>query len=264
MGASAAGFEQACQFLGERGGQPPEDLQTVRGTMIRRAPGLVGALARGAEQQACAHGVRSAIPHGRGAALDGLADAVPAEQHDIIVQASVQASVQAISQAVAQGIAQSDANALPKHPANGGRLRRSGAGVENGEDFTHGFAEGVFLVPAREGFGRAVHQRDLAALLRNDNGFIDAAHGSGQALSAIDQLALAPVVVEGDLDGRAQGAVVKRFQDIAGGRGAFGALQDSGIGVRRKVHHRDLELIIQGARHVDTIQGAFQFDIHQD
>src|ERR1019366_4386388 len=245
VGASAAGFQQAAEFLSDGGGQAAEDLQTVRGTMIRRSPGLVGgALARGTEQQAYAHGVRIAIPHGRDAALDGLTGALPAEQQNVVPQA--------------------DGDAFPKHSANGGGLRRSGPGIENGEDFTDRFAESLFLLPTREGLGYAVHQRDLPALLGDDYAFIDTADGGGHTLSAVDQLAFAPVAVEGELDGGAQGAVVKRFQDITGGRGLLGALQDFGIGVGGEVNHGDLELVVQRAGHIDTIQNALQLDIHQD
>jgi hypothetical protein len=141
-------------------------------------------------------------------------------------------------------------NTLP----NGGRLRGSGAGIENRENFIDWFAQSLCLRPTGEGFGNAVHQGDLAAFSDDDYGFVDTADGGGQPLSAFDQMALAVVAVEGEFDGRAQGAVVKRFQDVAGGRGKLGALQDFRIGVGGEVHHRDFELVIQRAGHIDTIQ----------
>ena len=107
--------------------------------MIRRAPRLVGgALARGAKQEAYAHGLRFAIAHRCGAALDGLAGAVPSQQQDVVPQA--------------------DGGAFPKHSANGGRLRGSGADIENRENFIDWFAQSLRLSPAGEGFGNAVHQ----------------------------------------------------------------------------------------------------------
>ena len=96
------------------------------------------------------------------------------------------------------------------------------------------------------------------------DGFVDAADGRSQPLSAFDQTALAQVPVEGDFDGGAQAAIVKWFQQIAGWRRQLGALQNFRIGVRRQVYYGDFELIVQGTGYFDTVQHAFELDIHQD
>jgi len=170
-------------------------------------------------------------------------------------------SIAAVEQGIPRG---GDEPVFEERWADGVFDEMAGGFAINGEDFLNIPPGGFRAGPAGEGFSERVHEADAAFGGGGNDAVPDGEEGGHEPFLGFAEGAFKVDFVEGDFDGGTEAGFFKRFDEVAGGGGDFGAGEDSGVGVGGEEDAGDIKVLADMGGSFHAVHGPLEDNVHHD